>query len=102
MKPNNESVIAAIGTLIWMARRYADRRRTYAAGAFNDAYDILRDRFGDKLYDEEPDTVLTGKGKFYPYAQDGDYLNGLDCVTGRKYCNNHLKRSSKKYDKSIL
>ena len=33
---------SAIIDIIWMARRYAEGRKTYAPGMFNDAYKILK------------------------------------------------------------
>lgn len=39
----------AVKDIIWMARRYADGRQTYAPSLFNDAYDILRQEFGDTI-----------------------------------------------------
>lgn len=40
-----------LGEIIWMARRYADGRYTYAPDMFNDAYDELKNIFGDDLVD---------------------------------------------------
>lgn len=87
---SDEKVIEAIREILWMARRYADGRLTFSALSFNDAYDVLRDCFGDQIEynNKEVDLTLTGDGKFFPYAQDGQYkeLDGsFDCVSGRKY-----------------
>lgn len=82
MNKNMQKVAEAIKNIIWMARRYADGRRTFAAKDFNDAYDVLRDFFGDEIDNlDNIDSTLTENGKYFPYAQDGDF----DCITGRKY-----------------
>ncbi len=58
----------AIKELVWMARRYANGRQTYATQSFNDAYDVLRTEFGDEI--ESPSEQ---KHEFpdFPYATDG-------------------------------
>ena len=80
-----QKVVFAIKEILWMARRYADGRRTFAATNFNDAYDTLRDIFDVDIeynnIDEWVDQTLTDNGAYFPYAQDGQF----DCVTGRKY-----------------
>ena len=53
----------AINEILWMARRYADGRLTYAPSMFNDAYDSLKNR-GYITNERTDDTVKT-----YPYAQ---------------------------------
>lgn len=69
-----------------MARRYADGRQTFSASSFNDAYDKLRDKYGDGIeFNKNPDPALTEQGAFYPYAQDGGNRIMFDCVGGRKY-----------------
>ena len=77
----------AIRELVWMARRYADGRQTFAATTFNNAYDVLRDIYGDEIEikDGIVDATLTEKGKFFPYAQDGGDRKMFDAVKGRKY-----------------
>jgi len=53
---------------------------------FNDSYDQLRDILGKDI-DVHHDTFLSHKGKFFPYAQDGQYDKNIsfDAVSGRKY-----------------
>lgn len=53
----------AIKDILWMARRYANGRKTYAPGMFNDAYDVLRIEFDDEIDDNFAED-MTGK-KFY-------------------------------------
>lgn len=53
----------AINEILWMARRYADGRLTYAPSMFNDAYDSLK-KMGYITNEMADDTVKT-----YPYAQ---------------------------------
>jgi hypothetical protein len=71
MTMEQERIKQAVKDIIWMARRYADGRRTYAPSMFNDAYDVLRNELGDfeRLNDpdEAPDRI-----KNWPYATDGD------------------------------
>ncbi len=73
---NKEKIREAIKDIIWMARRYADSRQTYAPTLFNDAYDILREEFGDKI-DKNHAQSMDGKiyydisietSKEHPYA----------------------------------
>lgn len=66
----------AIRDIIWMARRYADGRSTYAPSMFNDAYDVLRNELEDTI-DKAVDAVVPT----FPYAQDGQF----DAVKDRKY-----------------
>ena len=56
----------AIKDIVWMARRYADGRKTYAPSMFNDAYDALRSQ--GYTEDENADEAV----KSYPYASYGD------------------------------
>jgi len=74
----------AIKDIIWMARRYANGRKTYAVSLFNDAYDTIRDSIGDSLeqpYDPDQDEM-----NYYPYAEDGmERFN--ESVKDRKYSN---------------
>lgn len=44
-----EKIKEAVKDILWMARRYANGRKTYAPSLFNDAYDILRTEFGDEV-----------------------------------------------------
>lgn len=84
-----EKIREAIRDIIWMARRYVDGRQNYSVGMFNDAYDILRDEFGD-IDLQFTDTTLTDNGKYFPYAYDkgGDMYNDF---SKRKYYKNGLK-----------
>ncbi len=87
----NQNIKNSIKEILWMARRYADGRQTFAATSFNDAYDLLRDEFGEDIeynkISEWKDQTLTENGKYFPYAQDGGGQM-FDCVSGRKYYNN--------------
>lgn len=65
---------ALLMTLVWMARRYADGRSTYAPSDFNKAYERLKDICPQLLADEQTDHTC----KYFPYAQDGMY----DPITG--------------------
>ena len=82
------SIKKAIADILWMARRYADNRRTYAPRMFNDAYDILRTEFGDDI---DPKNASDMQGNKYhditlehtksnPYARDH-----YDNISGRKF-----------------
>jgi hypothetical protein len=79
----------AVKEIVWMARRYADGRSTFAPTSFNDAYDILYSVFGEDIeYNKnEIDKTLTDGGKFFPYAQDGmsNVSDGFNAVIGRKH-----------------
>lgn len=65
-----EAIAPAVANVIWMARRYADLRRTYAVGMFNEAYDSLRHHLGTFERMEDPDNA-PDRIKNYPYATDG-------------------------------
>lgn len=68
-KQEQAQVTEAVRDIIWMARRYANGRMTYAVSTFNDSYDTLRDILGDKMdkaTNPQPDEV-----PFFPYAMDG-------------------------------
>lgn len=60
--------------LIHAARRYADRRSTYAPSEFNRMYEslIAAHPIIAEL-DCNIDETLTDHGKYFPHAQDGDY-----------------------------
>lgn len=64
----------AIKNIIWMARRYAEGRKTYAAEMFNEAYDILKKDI-DFNEAEDPDnrTDENRPIKNFPYATKGEY-----------------------------
>lgn len=65
--------------LITYARRYCDGRNTYAPFSFNAIYQKLKFRYPNIFPDkDEFDLILTNKGQFWPYAQDGHY----DASTG--------------------
>src|SRR3972149_4434225 len=75
-----ERIQEAVTKILWMARRYADGRSTYAPDMFNEAYDTLREELGDRL-DDNHASDMTGT-KFYditiehskdhPYALHGN------------------------------
>lgn len=75
-KDISNNAVQAIKNILWMARRYADGRQTYAPVMFNDAYDLLRTELGDVIA-EPPDKVCPE----HPYATDG----GFDVVKGRPH-----------------
>jgi len=81
-----ELIKKAVREIIHMARRYADGSKSMAVLVFNDSYDQLRDIFGNDI-DISHDIFLSHKGKFFPYAQDGQYEENIsfDAVSGRKY-----------------
>lgn len=59
--------------LIHWARRYCDGRRTYAPSRFNQLYEYivhLNPKLKEKDYFDE---TLMEKGRYWPYAQDGQY-----------------------------
>ncbi len=81
-----EATRKAITDILWMARRYANERKTYAPSLFNDAYDYLRAEFGNdidanhatdmqqnKFYDITIETT-----KEHPYAIYGDDMESQD------------------------
>lgn len=70
MTENEKILRSVIMGILWMARRYAHNRRTFAASTVNEAIDICL-RMGIKI---EPDTV-DGIGM---YADDGDLGKWLD------------------------
>lgn len=72
----------AIKDILWMARRYANMRQTYATGMFNDAYDILREEFGEEIESPSED-----KHEFpnFPYATDGGGEEFNKDIKDRKY-----------------
>ncbi len=68
---NKQEVKQAIKDILWMARRYADGRKTYAPHLFNEAYDTLRDEFGDEIDPYKEDEGMNSNSLF-PYAMYGD------------------------------
>lgn len=77
--PISYEALNAIREIIWMARRYADGRATYAPSMFNNAYDVLRTQLGNVL-DVNKDTICSA----FPYAVDARF----DVVSHRPYKNN--------------
>lgn len=92
---NTEKIRQAVKDIIWMARRYAWGRQTYAPEMFNDAYDILREEFGDEIdnnyakdhlgtrfYD-----IAIDSSSGHPYAIYGDDMQSQSNVelTNRKF-----------------
>lgn len=70
----NETFVKDLHELIFWARRYCDGRCTYAPSSFNQVYERMRKIYPEiKELDKNIDTILTEKGKFFPYAQDGMY-----------------------------
>lgn len=60
--------------LVHWARRYCDGRSTYAPSSFNQAYKYLLKKHPELMKGRDQfDHTLTGKGEFFPYAQDGMY-----------------------------
>jgi hypothetical protein len=57
----------AVRNIMWMARRYAHNRSTYAPELFNDSYDEIRSILGDGV---EKGVIDLGMIHF-PYASDG-------------------------------
>lgn len=73
------SVIKAVANIIWMARRYAHGRKTYAPSLFNDAYDTLRREMGNEIddnvsFDQQNNTyydITLEHTRNHPYAMEG-------------------------------
>ena len=59
--------------LIHAARRYADFRCTYAAFSFNRLYDALIKEHPILAQMDILDETLMERGKYFPYAQDGNF-----------------------------
>ena len=53
--------------IFWMARRYAEGRRTFSATTVNDIYDCYCEKYGAD-WDHEDVTLPN-----WPYASDGDH-----------------------------
>jgi hypothetical protein len=89
----------AVKDIIWMARRYADGRQTYASELFNDSYDVLRRELGDEIdnntvidrieykevlkYDISIDT--SDKHPYAIYGHDMESQSNKDLVNRRFY-----------------
>ena len=59
--------------LIYWARRYCDGRRTEAPHSFNEIYMDLITNSPHLTSLDPSDFTLTNSGKYFPYAQDGDF-----------------------------
>lgn len=93
-----DKIKTAVKDILWMARRYANGRKTGAPSTFNDSYDILRSEFGDDI---DPKTfqhvgssdtyhdITIETSKDHPYAcySDGVKPDGLGMIRKRKYEN---------------
>ncbi len=56
--------------LLWMARRYANRRSTFSPHTFNKLYQTLRDLYPEEIASiDKPDVEID----YWPWAQDGHY-----------------------------
>jgi hypothetical protein len=56
----------AVKEILWMARRYADGRATYAPQLFNEAQKVLQEFFGEDVIGQEDKHVIN-----FPSATDG-------------------------------
>lgn len=74
MKKLDKKVEQAVKDIVWMARRYAEGRKTYAPAMFNDAYKILKE-YIDFKEENDPDNREDDNRpiKNYPYATRGEY-----------------------------
>lgn len=71
--------------LLHWARRYCDRRSTYAPSRFNQLYCRLRSAYPDVMRcHDEADGTLMDKGAYWPYAQDGMYNKETGAYDARK------------------
>ena len=73
MKNENEILIDCIKKTLWMARRYAHGRHTYAPSDFREAYNKLQEIGVHIARDEVIDSEFYEEGK----GLQADYLN--DC-----------------------
>lgn len=73
LREENAALIAAIRDIHWMARRYADGRRSYAVGMFNDATRKLLAIGALKSESNDADGTV--------WARDGDNNRGMDGLT---------------------
>lgn len=53
-------IYSAIKDIVWMARRYCNKRKTYAPSMFNDAYDVLS-KYIDFHKDDDADNPKNRK-----------------------------------------
>jgi len=74
--------------LIHWARRYADRRCTFVPSEFNKIYTEIMTQYPFLKEHEFIDETLYENGKFFPYAQDGDFNEN----TGRYDARSRIKQ----------
>lgn len=71
--------------LIHWARRYCDRRSTYAPSSFNVVYQRIRSEYPDIVRcDDKFDKTLMDDGSYWPYAQDGMFNKETGAFDARK------------------
>ncbi len=71
--------------LIYWARRYCDRRSTYAPSSFNAVYQRVRSKYPDIVRcDDKFDPTLMDEGAYWPYAQDGMFNKETGGFDARK------------------
>lgn len=64
--------LSDLSEFVYWARRYCDERKTYAASSFNLALErVMLENLTFKDYDSL-DVTLKDKGKYWPWAADGD------------------------------
>lgn len=64
----------AVKEIVWMARRYADGRKTYAPEMFNDAYKVLKQFIEfDEVNDPDNREDDNRPVKNFPLATRGEY-----------------------------
>lgn len=59
--------------LIHWARRYCDGRATYSPFSFNQLYENIVQLNPQIKEKDQFDDILMEKGKYWPYAQDGQF-----------------------------
>ncbi len=62
-----------LAELVGWARRYVDKRSTYAANQFNQIYETIIERNPEFPMFDQFDHTIYNKGEFFPFAQDGMY-----------------------------
>jgi hypothetical protein len=73
--------------LIFWARRYCDRRSTYAPTEFNWLYERICGLYPDITVKDQFDDTLYNNGECWPYAQDGQYnpnTGAYDAIPSKK------------------
>lgn len=70
--------------LIHWARRYADRRSTFVPSDFNRIYDEIMTQYPFLKEHEFIDETLSENGRYFPYAQDGDYNENIARFDARR------------------